>query len=177
MEYLKIQKTNSMLIQHSDTPFEILSNRFKHGNEVFYSKLLTTNYPISSNDFLVYPEIYKIDLINFKNVKIFPTSQNEITNFFNISGIDVRYVKCSSSTLAYNSKSNMFTISFLLKDQNEMANLHEMDFKITPDVTFTTHNIVNLRTNSYSNILSSMGTLNLILSSSPILFFTEELIL
>jgi hypothetical protein len=170
-------KTNSILITHSSTPFEVLSNRFKHNNEVFYSKLLTTNYPISSNNFIIYPEIYKLDLINFKNTKIFPTSQNDITDFFNISGVDIRFVKCSSSTLSYSSKNNIFNISFILKDQNEMSNLHELDFKLTPTVEFINHSIVNFKSNSYSNIMSSLGTISPVLSSSTPLFSNEELVL
>lgn len=173
----KDPKTNSILLQHSLTPFQVISNRFKHDNEVFYSRLLTSEFPISSNNFIIYPEVYKVDLINFKNTKIFPSSQNDITDFFNISGIDVRYVKCSSSTLSYSSKNNIFNISFLLKDQNEMSNLHELDFKLTPEVVFVEHNIVNLKNDSYSNIMSSIGTLNVILSSSPLTFSNEELVL
>lgn len=173
----KDPKTRSILFQNNTNSFDIVTNRFKYNNDVYYAKLNTLSDTQSTNNFIIYPEIYKTDLINFENTKIFPLSPTDITNFFNISGADIRYLKCSSSTLSYNPVNNIFNISFILKDQNEMYNLHELDFKLTPDLVFLNHNIMRLKNNGYSNILDSIGTLTPIMSSSSFTFTNEELTL
>ena len=154
-----------------------VSNRIKVGNYVYYSILQTTTETISSNNFILYPEIYRYDILNSKNSKIFPTSTNDITDFFSVSSNNIRYNSVGSITLAYNPTNNIYNISFLLKDQNDYPCLHRYDYYISSYVEFLTHDVKYFSNYSYSNILSSSGSLTIFLSSSPISYTSEELTL
>jgi hypothetical protein len=173
-------KTASINIEHSTGYFNPISNRFKIGRDVYYCKLNTLSETVTSNNFAIYPEIYKFDIFDFKNTKIFPRNETEISNnveFFNISGGDVRYIQADKPTLTYNSRNNIFNISFLLKDSNNMPTLHQFDYYLNPDVTFLSHNINQTAPVRVSNILSSIGNLNLFLSAGAITYEVEELII
>lgn len=182
----KISMQNGDFVDPKSIPYALsiegdytkISNRFKKDYNVYYCRLSTTSQTISSNNFIVYPEIYEFDLINFKNTKIFPKTSNDITSFFDISGGNVRYTHVDKPTFNYNSRNNIYNISYLLKDQNDMPVLHRLDFTLDPNVLFTTHDIRTFNTNyTTSNILSSGGTLNMFLSGGSISYVGEELTL
>jgi hypothetical protein len=168
-------KTNSYSLSHSSDKFDHISNRYKVNNDIFYCKLQTLS--LSSNNYKLYPEIYKLDTINFKNTKIFPISSSDITEFFNISGDDIKYIQSDPPTLTYNSRNNIFNIAFLLKDQNNMPCLHNVDFKITSLVEFITHNINKFTSSHISNDLVSLSSLSITLSSGAPSTTTGEFIL
>lgn len=172
-------KTTTYSLSHSTGDFDKITNRFKKDNSVYYAILRTSSDYISSNDFKVYPEIYKFDLVNFKNDKIFPLSDSFITNFFSISGGNVRYIMADTPTMTYSSRNNIFNVSFLLKDQNNLIYLHEYDFDETPNVEFISHraykptndqvsNIFNVEYNSNLTFYLSSSTSSLVLSSQEL---------
>lgn len=166
-------------IKHSTTPYNKLSNRFKVGNDIYYCKLMTLSGSISSNNFIVYPEVYKFDTINLKNKKIFPLHTGDITDYFNISGGNVRYVKSDTPTLTYSSRNNIFNLSFLMKDQNDLMMLHGYDFHMNPNVTFLNHTILKSTSNEYSNMFDSqtLSTLNVYISAGLVQTSLGEIIL
>jgi hypothetical protein len=161
-------KKISYSIEHSTNNFDKISNTFKSVFDVYYYKLVIYE-SISDNNFVIYPEIYKFDIINCINNKIFPKTSSDITNnlsFFTISGGNVRYVSSASPTLTYSSRNNIFNASFLLKDQNDMFVLHEIDFTINNTVEFLSHVAKSPSINNMSNIFSSLNTVNVFLSSN-----------
>lgn len=168
-------KTANYDITHSTTSFDKMSNRFKIKNNVYYCKLNTLSDSISSNNFIIYPEIYKFDLISFRNKKIFPQDLSQVTEFFNISGGNIRYVTCNPPTLTYNSRNDIFTISFLLKDQNNYPKFDTYDFYLNPDVVFLNHSSNIFSKDHYSNIFTTTSTLNVFLSSGSLSASQEEL--
>jgi hypothetical protein len=157
--------------------YKKLSNRFRINQTVYYCNTKTQTSNISSNSFRVYPEIYSFDLINFKNTKIFPLRDTDVTDFFNISGGDVRYTSVDSPILTHSSKNNIFNLSFLMKDQNDMPRLHQLDFYLNPNVIFESHTIHNFSPFSNSYNLSSTDALTLYLSGGNITYSGEELTL
>jgi hypothetical protein len=87
-------KTETIILNHSNGNFDKLSNRYKIDNHVYYCKLTTSTDAISSNDFIIYPEIWEFDIINFKNKKIFPPTAYDTSNFFSVSGGNIRAYDC-----------------------------------------------------------------------------------
>lgn len=174
-------KTVTYSLSHSTGDFDKITNRFKKGNNVYYSILRTSSDYLSTNDFKVYPEIYRFDLVNFRNDKVFPLTDALVTDFFGISGGDVRYVMADTPTITYSSRNNLFNVSFLLKDQNNLLYLHEYDFDESPNIEFYSHRAYKPTNDQVSNIFDttyrssltfylSSGTTSLVLSS-------EELVL
>jgi hypothetical protein len=168
-------RTSNYSLTHSIENYDKLSNRFKIKNDVYYCKLTTLSNSITSNNFVIYPEIYRFDLLSFKNTKIFPINSNQITEFFNISGGDIRYTSCDSPTLTYNSRNNIFTVSFLLKDQNNYPKFDTYDFYLNPDVVFVDHASNQFSNNRISNIFKNTSMINVFLSSGPLSTLSEEL--
>lgn len=157
--------------------YQKLSNRFKLKDKVYYC--LTKSGPISSNNFNLYPEIYEYNLTTNKNVKIFPINISDITDFFSVSGQNVRYESVEEPTLTHSSRNNIFNTSFLLKDQNNNFYLHEYDFDISPSVKFISHNRYKPTPDQTSNTfdLTYLSNLNVFLSSSAPTVSQEEIIL
>lgn len=175
-------KTTAYVIDHNMNDVDRLSNRFKVGTDVYYCVLNSTTPTISSNNYIIYPDIYKFDTLTNKNTKIFPINDSDFTSntaFFSVSGGNVRFDIVENPVLVYNSTNDIFSLSFLIKDQNEMIALNEYDFIINPDVSFLRHNAYFGSFESYSNTFTTNYStlLDVYLSSSPVTIINEELIL
>lgn len=174
-------KTTSYSLSHDTGDFNKITNRFKKGNNVYYAILRTSSDYLSSNDYKVYPEIYRFDLVNFKNDRVFPLTEEFVTDFFSISGGDVRYIMADTPTITHSSRNNLFNVSFLLKDQNNLLYLHEYDFDETPNIEFRAHRAYKPTNDQISNIFDMAYDSDLLFymdSSTPtILLSAEELIL
>lgn len=170
-------KASTTYITHNSSSFDKISNRFKKDSEVFYCSLSTYGGS-DSNTLIIYPQIYKFDYINNINYKIFPSNDSDITNnaqFFTISGGNVRYTSIDTPTLTYSSRPNIFNISFLLKDQNNMFSIHEIDFGISTHVSFYSNANYFPTLDNASNIFTTLSTVNVFLSSGNITLLNEEL--
>jgi hypothetical protein len=175
-------KTITYVIEHNMNDVDRLSNRFKIGTDVYYCVLNSTTLTISSNNYIIYPDIYKFDTLTNKNTKIFPINDSDFTSntaFFSVSGGNVRFDIVENPVLVYNSTNDIFSLSFLIKDQNEMIALNEYDFIINPNVSFLRHNAYFGSFESYSNTFTTNYStlLDVYLSSSPVTIINEELIL
>lgn len=166
--------TNSYRLSHN-TEYEKISNRFKIGEKVYYIITKTITDSISSNNFIVYPEIYTYNTTTNLNEIVFPISP-VTSDFFNLSGGDVRYTHIDTPTLDYNSSNNIFKISFLAKDQNEGFCLHEYDFYIKSDPTFTRHRMFK-DNYSKSTTFDILSNLNIPISSNTPIITNQELII
>ncbi len=171
-------KTSNISLSQATGDFDRISNRFKVGDYVYYCKINTTSDSLSNNNFSIYPEVYRFDLLAFKNELIYPINNETDDNlaFFSVSGLDTRYVNAEKPTLSYSSRNNIFNISFLLKDQNNFPRFHVFDFEINPDVNFLKHDIVNFDNYPFSNILDQNNTLAWFLSSFTPSYDGEELV-
>ena len=132
----------------------------------------------SDNDFTLYPEIYKFDLLNFENTPIFALADID-ADLFKVHGNNIRNTFCDAPKITYNSRNNIFNISVLLKDQNNQPTLHSYDYHLNPDVVMLDHKITYFGDGGYSNIFDAaeLTTFNIFLSSAPITTLNEELIL
>jgi len=169
-------------IEHNASPINKLSNRFKVGSDVYYCVLQTNTPTITSNNYILYPEIYKFDTLSHRNYKIFPVTASDYLNntqFFSVSGGDIRFTKAEKPTFTYAKKNNIFNISFLLKDQNDMIALHEYDFRLSPSVEFLKHNVYFSTFESYSNIMNANynSTVGVYLSATSVTSINEEIII
>lgn len=165
-------KTQTYVIQHNTNDVNRLSNRFKIETDIYYCVLNSTTPTISSNNYILYPEIYKYNTLTDVNLKIFPINDTDYTSnldFFTIYGNTVRYDIVEKPILVYNSTNKIYNISFLVKDQNNMLSLHEFDFILNPNVQFIKHQTHVGTDKSYSNIMSPSYTslLNVYLQSTP----------
>lgn len=170
-------RANTIYITHSDNSFNKISNRFKKDTDIYYCSLSTYG-DVNSNTLLIYPQIYRFDYINNINYQIFPSNSTDITNnaqFFTISGGDVRYTAIDTPILTYSSRPNLFNISFLLKDQNNMFSIHNIDFGISTHVSFYSNVNYFPTVDNTSNIFTTLSTINVFLSAGNITLLDEEL--
>jgi hypothetical protein len=122
-------KTSYRIIKHNINPFNKISNRYRNGNKVYFSLLDITEYPPTSNNFTIFPKIYEVDM-NDITVKVNIPDTN--TNFFQVSGGDIQYVKSDTPILSYDSRPNIYNVSFLLKDSNNEFILQDFDIVLNP---------------------------------------------
>lgn len=168
--------------QFSLSGYQKFSNRFKVKNKVYYSIIDTLTNTITSNNVAVYPRIFEYDVLKNTNTLLFPQTLADINNnlsFFSLSGGSIRYESIDNPRLVYNSRNDIFNISFLAKDQNNLFYLHEYDFALDSPIRFLDHN--RYKTNPYqvSNIFtpSYRTSLNVYLSSGSPTISAEEFIL
>jgi hypothetical protein len=170
-------------IAHSSTPLNKVSNRFYANNAVYYCTLNTATSSITSNDYMLYPVIYKYDTITNTNRQLFPLNVIDYTansQFFSVSGQNIRYVKAEPPVISYSSKNNIFSITFLLKDQNDMVYVHEYDLTINNSiVNFIKHNAYKASPNGNSLTMTSTysTSLSFYLSAGVTTITNEEFIL
>lgn len=180
----RIKFENHDFVSPSVDPIEIqynknwankLSNRFKVGNYVYYSILNTISTTISSQAIRIYPEIYRYDILNYQNALVYDGS----SSFFTLTSVNSFYYKLEPPTLAYNSRNDIFKLSFLAKDINNIPTLYEFDFDQSPTVNFISEKIYNFNQNGSTIIYDVVpSSYSFFLSSSlPIIAQNYELIL
>jgi hypothetical protein len=169
-------KTANYTIDHSTNNFDKLSNRFKIKNKIYYVKL-NTKEDLENESFIVYPEVFEYNLLENKNIKLFPLRESDIESFPNILDYDVRYTECQEPTLTYNSRNNLFNVSYLLKDQNNFPRLESCDFYLNPNLIFKEYKTILFSNNSISNIFNSLENLRIELDSNNIQLVAEEFII
>ncbi len=149
---------------HNTGLWDKVSNRFKVGNNIFYCHFYTTSPNTTTGTVTIYPRIYKFDTINFKNDIIF----EEPLDIFTIISADAEYTHVDAPTLTYNSRNNIFKLSYLLKDTANIPTLFEFDFSVGPTVEFLARKEYLL---NYSNAIelsaSYPPTTTFYLSSGP----------
>lgn len=162
-------KTPSTIIQHNKDFFNKISNRFQQGNSVYYfttktglSAIEDDPYTVENKDLLIYPEIHKFDIETQTDSIIFPiTNENIFDNydFFNIGQNDVVFVEISTPRLTYNSRNDIFALSYLAKDQNQVFHLVDMLLRISDTVKLIAHNVRITPSYLYSNVMTTLSSL------------------
>lgn len=160
--------------EHTSGNFDKISNRVRNKFDIIFCKFITTE-PISSNNFILYPEIYKYNTTSRTIETLYPISTSD-TSFFNVSGGNVRYISADAPIITYNSKTNSYNISLGLRDSNDSLTIHNYPFYLNPNVTFDVPQKLQLTPLEYSNIFGT-STLTWFLSSNTPSTLEEELIL
>lgn len=162
--------TEGIYLNHSNDTFNKISNRFKINNDVYYCLLETLSSSLSSNNFIIYPKIYKFDTLNFTNDEVFPVSISKIQNnsqYFAISSNNVRYEYAEHPVIVHDSRLNTLNVSFLIKDQNGYFSLQEFEFDIHSNMNLLNHTQYFDNSSIYSNIFNKpLSELNLNVVSS-----------
>lgn len=167
-------KVSPIHLEHNTNWCDRLSNRFKLNNGVYFIHLYTSTPSISSNTVTIYPRIYRFDTINFKNDIIF----NEESDIFEITNDNVLFSHVDPPTLTYNSRNNLFKLSYLLKDQNNTPTLFEYDFKVGSTVEFLSKREYSFNGNGYSTLFEIVPpSLNFYMTSNTIFSEDFELLL
>jgi len=157
-------KTPNVIVSYNSDLFNTISNRYKVNGNIYFATLSTYGTPNTSTAF-IYPIINKLDINTLKLQQIFPdTSISEYVDDFEITTDGVLYVQADTPHLTYNSDIDMFSISYVLKDQNKSPYLFNMNFRdsvsdvihSTSGYKFGTNNITSLFTSS--NSLTSFST-------------------
>jgi len=170
-------KTSLNYITHNQNDFDHISNRLKVDNIITYCKIAYIPGQ-SPTDFYVYPIIYKFNPANLSNNIIYTRTPENITDFFGVSGGDIRYITASDVILTHNSKNDVYSISYLLKDQNFVAQLHTLDYYLAPDPTFITKKSYNFGGVSFTSIFDNIIPINIKSTlSQSVSYLDTELIL
>ena len=167
-------RTSIQTVSHSNGNFDKISNRVRNTWDILFCKFNTTE-PISSNNFVLYPEIYKYNTLNKKLETIYPLGSSD-TSVFNVSGGDIRYVSADNPIINYNSTTNTYIITVGLRDANDMVTIYNYPFYLNPNVVFDNMQMTRLTPWEYSNIFGT-STLSWFLSSGVPATMNEELVL
>lgn len=151
---------------HNATPFNKVSNRIKIGSKIYYV-ITDSDGSNISYDLKVYPQLYRYDVNTNQSTLLYPTPNSDLDPFL-ISNSDVEYQKLDTPILSYSSRNNIFSLTFLLKDQNNYPVIKNYDFEITPDVEFIKSNTVKLSNELNSSVFYPVipSTLSFYLSST-----------
>jgi len=153
-------KTNLVYLSHDQNDFDHVSNRLKVDNFIYFCKIEYLS-GANINDFYVYPTIYKFDPLSLKNVVMYTRTPENITDFYGVSGGDIRYITASDITITYNSKNEIFSISYLLKDQNFVSKLHTLDYYLYPDPIFISRKSYDFGGLSFTSVFNGIIPTNL----------------
>lgn len=167
-------KTPVFQLEHSTDNFNKVSNRLKKDSDIYFCKFEVQS-PITNNSFVLCPQIYRYNIISQKITQIFPVN-NIDTNFFTVSSETTRYISADTPVINYDSQTNTFIISIILRNYANTPTIYNYPFYLNPDVTFEEISIIKLT--PYEN-LNTFGTttFNFYLSSAPYTILNEELVL
>jgi hypothetical protein len=144
--------------EKNENSFSAITNRYKIKQSVLFAKTSVSTLPLSSSSFNIDVSLYSIDL-NKLTEEQFDYSVAIVS--------PVTIVKLDTPVLSYNSRPNILSISFLLKDQNDFFEIHELDFDAV-DYAHLTQNVFRTNSGYYSNTLDNNynRTLSVYVSSS-----------
>lgn len=152
---------SKIVIKHGLDAYNEISNRFRVDNFVYYTLLEHISATSPSNDIKIYPKIYRYDLQNYVNELLFPNDLSLVTESFNISAGDIRYVDIDAVTLTHSKRNDIFNITFVLKDQNNYFTIRRYDFELKDNIEFIKHEVVDSNVENFSTILDSNYDTNL----------------
>jgi hypothetical protein len=117
----------------SDSKFEKLSNIFyiPIHNKLYYCATTLYNELSTSKSKSIYPTIYSYDILKKQAKKIFPNTSDllNITKYFSLSSLEpVNIVRSSKPSMIYNSRNNLFSITWAVEDGNYKSTIVNMKF-------------------------------------------------
>tara|TARA_R110001592_G_scaffold360490_2_gene668927 strand:- start:4907 stop:5542 length:636 start_codon:yes stop_codon:yes gene_type:complete len=182
--------TDNISLTINTNDFDKISNRFKKGLNVYYYKLKVEHNSSQTKTLSVYPEIYEYNYTDKTNKKIFPKNNLELSNNINrfiLSGYDVLYDKVDSPIITYSGDTDVFNLSYLVKDQNMSPVIASHNFFIdsNSNVSFVRDDYVRAvydnKTFTFevnqSGIIDTLNSFSFNLSSTPLQSSNNSLIL
>jgi hypothetical protein len=149
-------KSSAIIHQINKNPFNRVSGRYLVGKDIHFNIFDTDNYPLSSKQLDLNLWIGKVDT---------KTLSQEIigTTMIPISSGDIIYHKMDFPVVCHNQTRNMFNVSVLLKDQNHLFDILDINFKDKP-FKITETNLHKNSSVSFSNI--SADTVSILSSAN-----------
>lgn len=122
--FFNVQPTNA---------FEKLSNPFyiPSYNKIFYCITTLHNELSTFKSKTIYPTVYSYDILKKQSVQIFPNDANlqNITQYFSLSSLDpTNIIRVSKPSITYNSRNNLFSITWTVQDGNYKSTIINMKF-------------------------------------------------
>jgi hypothetical protein len=110
---------------HNKDGFNKISNAYKKDDFVYFTILDKINIS-GSSDFKIIPTIYEYDISKHQITISKDSNIPPIT----VSGINFTHL--DTPKISYNSRKNIFNLSFLLKDNSKYFSIIEMEYQINP---------------------------------------------
>jgi hypothetical protein len=108
--------------------------------ELFFVKTSLFNNLSCSNQKIIYPEIYTVDINSGDVVKLYPSSKHvtrEDVNTYSLTEIDphvkINIIETEKPLINYNDETNYYVISFLGKDVSNLFYVYRTSFKYIAD--------------------------------------------
>jgi len=168
--------TPDIWFEHTSTPFNKISNRYKKDNFVYFAILsaVGVNSALDTRDFVVFPLIYKFDSNNFSVSQIYPLKSStleSISESFSFNTDGVQYIEACTPRITYFSKTNTFNLSYLLKDLNKSPYLVSVNFDVNDIVALKEINGVKITADNSTVMFTSSAAFNtltwLLTSATP----------
>lgn len=140
--FTRSSNNNTLFSINSADRLDTISNRFfvERSNKVYFSKFTSVSADNAKNYWSVIPNIYEYDLSHNSYRKIFPgnvTTANELSTFqISISGAtNNNYTPEEVVTpyLAYSELNDIFKLTYIVSDNNELAHFYDAEFKFKND--------------------------------------------
>ena len=156
-KFAKPSTVNTLYSVNSANGIETFSNRFyvEDTGKVYFARFQSTDLPNSlpptpKNFITVYPEVYEYSILKNKVTKVFPADTTAATlSVFNVNSVvnstlsalrNYTIEEVHTPKLAYNKRNNLFKLTYILNDLNDMSHFVDTTFKIA-DTNLSLQNI------------------------------------
>jgi hypothetical protein len=153
-------RADTLIYKGANPEFEDISlpwlNEAK--KELFFVKTTLFNNLSCSNQKIIYPEIYTVDINSGDVVKLYPGSKHvtrEDVNTYSLTEIDphvkINIIETEKPLINYNDETNYYVISFLGKDVSNLFYVYRTSFKYIADkLEIVENNFFKPRVDVYS---------------------------
>lgn len=169
-------RTPNIIVPFGNGQFNPISNRFKLNDTIYFATLTSFN---TGSALSVVPYIYKFNSTQFTLTLVYPLSSDAIDDLIVDAG-DVLYVEASSPRLTYMAETDIFNISYILKDQNKSPYLISISFNEKDKVGITSVSGFKFAADNYTVQFSTSTNLSVfstMLSSAPPSLISNGLVL
>ena len=137
-EFIISNNNNTLFSINSANKLERFSNRLfvERSNKAYFTKFTAVTGDNAKNYWSVIPSIYEYNLSNNTSEKVFPASVTAdiITTFqVSVSGADNNNFtpeEIVTPYLTFNSVNNLFKLTYIVSDINELAHFFDIEFTI-----------------------------------------------
>lgn len=140
--FTRSSNNNTLFSINSADKLDRISNRFfvEKTNKAYFTKFTTVSANNAKNYWSVIPNIYEYDLSRNSYRKVFPgnvTTANELSTFqISVSGATNNIYtpeEVVTPYLAYSSLNDLFKLTYIVNDNNELAHFYDADFRFIDD--------------------------------------------
>ena len=156
-KFVKPSTVNTLYSINSAEGIETFSNRFyvEETGKVYFARFKSIDLPATlpptpKNYITVYPEIYEYSILKNKVTKVFPADTTAATlSVFDVNSAvnstlsalrNYTIEEVHTPKIAYNKRNDLFKLTYILNDLNDMSHFVDTTYKIT-DNNLTLQNI------------------------------------